>query len=208
MNVQEVSLDIKESLGYLVNECNPPNIQKYMDSFDEDTQSHKDFVTSMALYHIPGMKILQRRKQKNSKVLYIACAFGVGVALVKELGYDVKGIDINESYVQECTTRGLDVSVGDACSILFPDESFDVTISKDFLRWDYIDYDTIIKSLVEQHRVLKDEGVAIAYSISLGDSAKDGRLHAEKLESLPFDALKRYTLNIGELVCFVDVFEK
>ena len=166
-------------------------------------------------FHVSGADVLARER-KEGDALYLACAFGHGVKLLEALGFDAKGIDIVSFYVGECRKRGLDVAVDDALELKFPDESFDVTVSKDFLRYDYISMDKILMCLYEQFRVLRKGGIAVAYSMlhdspgsNLFTRTDSQKLPVSVIKSLPFRELRRYTIDYeGYVKRFVDVFEK
>ncbi|GAI94891.1 unnamed protein product, partial [marine sediment metagenome] len=166
MDITNTCLGINEHPAVLGWEYhNIAEIRKFQDSYPR-TWIGRDgnFLLSWrAGHHISGIEVLKKEK-KTGNALYIACAFGIGVKLMEYLGYDVKGIDIKPFYVKSCIKRGLDVSLDDAFDLQFPDDTFDITISRDFLRRDYIHENGIEFSLNEQHRVLKPGGIAINYS--------------------------------------------
>ncbi|MDO8677488.1 MAG: class I SAM-dependent methyltransferase [Acidobacteriota bacterium] len=60
-----------------------------------------------------------------SNVLDVGCGRGEFLALLKERGVASKGLDLNPEMVEACLARGLDVSTGDALTVLhgLPDES-------------------------------------------------------------------------------------
>ena len=67
------------------------------------------------------------KKYSAGTILDLGCATGNYSAALKELGYDVKGADVNPEYVRKSKERGIDAVVIDD-TVPFPDKSFDTVI--------------------------------------------------------------------------------
>lgn len=72
-------------------------------------------------------KLVERYFEPNARVLDLGCGVGRTTRRLDEFGFDVIGIDISEEMVREARSRfpELDVRVGDAANLDFPDGSFD-----------------------------------------------------------------------------------
>ncbi len=63
---------------------------------------------------------------KNGKVLDVGCGNGRYLDGMKKLGWNVKGVEFNESAVAVCNLSQLDVHHGDLASAKLPNNTFDV----------------------------------------------------------------------------------
>ncbi len=179
--------------------------------------------------HFPLIPVLEK-EGKTGEVLNIACGYGLSVKILETLGFKVIRIDINDDYIIEGKKGGLDVQVMNAMALQFPDQSFDITASSDFLVPTYWDGGGILKQrsnaairmgLENKARVLKEGGIVICYTMIWGnettEKGKEGLYWAEQerldhslIKDLPFREHRRYKL-IGEGIPefnFVDVLEK
>lgn len=67
------------------------------------------------------------RKYASGSILDLGCATGNYSVILKSLGYDVKGADVNPEYVRRARERGIDTAVIDG-QVPFLDKSFDTVI--------------------------------------------------------------------------------
>ncbi len=99
---------------------------------------------------------------KNASILYAASSYGLGMELIRAAGYEnIRGIDLDQRAVDFCKSQGLSANVMDAARTNFPDGSFDMVVSRDFVAPGYLSYDKVITVLNEHHRVLKPGGFAV-----------------------------------------------
>ena len=63
--------------------------------------------------------------------------------------------------VDFCVSQGLHANVMDAVQTSFPDNSFDIVVSRDFVCSTYLPSRKIVEHLDEQHRLLKPGGFAV-----------------------------------------------
>ncbi len=93
-----------------------------------------------------GMKNIQRKltlellslmKIKGERFIDLGCGYGFSSELLKELGYEVVGIDISEKMVEHTREKGIKAVKGDFCELkkYFAEEEFDNGISISSLQW-------------------------------------------------------------------------
>jgi SAM-dependent methyltransferase len=210
MGIEEIDLNIDKTTWELEQDCPGfKSFNEFYESYPKSMLDFNDFTSSCSLDdHLSALEVL-KRENRAGKLLYVACAFGFGIKTIQSLGFEIKGVDVEKRYVSECVNRGLDVEVGTAFDLQFPDCTFDVVISKDFLRRDYLFSQGIRNGLFEQLRVVKKGGIAVNYSmLSNADFGFGDRLKQYEFENLPFSALRRYSVNFSNQTRYVDVFEK
>ncbi len=72
-----------------------------------------------------ALKILKGRT--DSKILYLACSYGLGMRLLADAGYvNTEGIDCDKKAVDFCNSQGLKARFGDATETGFDGGSFDM----------------------------------------------------------------------------------
>ena len=105
--------------------------------------------------------IRQSTPSVESRVLEIGCSGGVLLQQLAGSGYaNVYGIDISEAAVNAAHARGLEnVSVFDASTLPFPDESFDLVVASDVLEH----IEKAIGALRDWRRVLAPAGKLIVF---------------------------------------------
>tara|TARA_Y100000310_G_C20544110_1_gene744759 strand:- start:302 stop:1093 length:792 start_codon:yes stop_codon:yes gene_type:complete len=104
-----------------------------------------------------GAELVEMIKRDNawrSSVLDIGCSKGSALKSLKEVGFDVYGIDIADIAIQGCHKRGLsNCKVASCANIEFNDNVFDVVMSSDV--FEHIDKDELELSAKEIYRVMK-----------------------------------------------------
>lgn len=91
------------------------------------------FRDTTTLYHsmpenaVAKQLIAFTRKYAGKKILDMGCATGNYSVVLKNMGYDVKGADVNPAYVHRARERGIDAVQIDN-GVPFPDKSFDTVI--------------------------------------------------------------------------------
>jgi len=76
-------------------------------------------------------------KEKRGKVIDLGCGFGFSSEILKELGFEVVGIDVSEKMVKYTRSKGIETIVGDFRELekYFGKDSFDYGISISSLQW-------------------------------------------------------------------------
>ncbi len=103
----------------------------YYDEFSERYDKHRGG-REPGGYHdlVDAMEIdLCRRYAEGRDVLEVGCGTGLLLARIAEFSRSAKGIDLSPGMLERARERGLDVTVGSATELPYPDASFDVTCS-------------------------------------------------------------------------------
>lgn len=87
----------------------------------------------------------------------VGCGPGGNATVLRDLGWQVTGIEYTETGAAIARTRGLDVVRGDARRLPFPDASVDLVMSTDV--WEHIEDDEAVAA--ETARVLRRGGRAL-----------------------------------------------
>lgn len=100
-----------------------------------------------------------RNKEKSKiKILDIGCGSGMITKKIKDLGYEVEGLDFSEEAINRAVANGINASVCNLDEgIKRPDSSYDVIWAGDIIEHVF-DPIGLIKEL---HRILKKDGVLI-----------------------------------------------
>ena len=91
------------------------------------------FRDTTTLYHsmpedaVAKQLIAFTKKHAGQRILDMGCATGNYSVILKTMGYDVKGADVNPAYVKRARERGIETVQIDN-GIPFPDKSFDTVI--------------------------------------------------------------------------------
>ena len=134
---------------------------------------------------------------KNPKVLDIGCSIGASVEAGKRLGWDSYGVDVSQTAVDFCVSKGLDCLKIDEHRLPFEDNSFDVLTS-----WHVIEHvDDVNVTLAEWFRVLRPGGILV---LETPDSQclKARRLGSDYQTFWPFDHL--YTFTRSNMCSFLE----
>jgi SAM-dependent methyltransferase len=104
-----------------------------------------------------GRRALVRRLMKGvpaGRALDVGPGPGGNAAVLRDLGWQVTGVELTEVGAQLCAARGLDVVRGDATLLPVADRSVDLVMSTDV--WEHIeDHESVA---AESHRVLRPGG--------------------------------------------------
>ena len=97
----------------------------------------------------------------SSPILDVGCGRGEWLELLRESGYIAKGIDINRVMIEECQSRGLDVTQSDVIAYLrsLPDASLGAVVGFHII--EHLPFEVLIKLFDETIRVLQPGGITI-----------------------------------------------
>ncbi|HWQ67647.1 MAG TPA: methyltransferase domain-containing protein [Methanospirillum sp.] len=113
-------------------------------------------------------KFLKQEIGENPKtILDVGCGTGSIALILSALGHDVSGIDLSEGMLSVCEKkaafRGLpiQIQIGDAEALPFPDHSFDIITSR-WVLWTLLRPEV---AMSEWKRVLKPGGKILAFDV-------------------------------------------
>ena len=136
-------------------------VQKYLKAL-QDAKPLSD--STIPEIHKPALYAVMRLlgDAKTASILYVASSYGLGMKMISEAGYrNIRGIDVDKMAVDFCVSQGLHANVMDAAQTSFPDNSFDIVVSRDFVAPTYWPQERLTTFLNEQHRILKPGGFAV-----------------------------------------------
>lgn len=92
----------------------------------------------------------------DARILDIGTSTGTNLRMLRDLGFtSYEGLDRSDEAVRWCAEKGYGkVTVGDVCSLPFPDQTFDLILATDII--EHVDDD--VAALREIHRALKPVG--------------------------------------------------
>lgn len=105
-----------------------------------------------------GRRAMVRRELGDltpGRALDVGCGMGGNTAVLRDLGWDVTGLDYSPVALEAAHARGLALVRGDARRLPFDDGTFDLVISTD--AWEHVEQDDAVAA--EAHRVLRPGGV-------------------------------------------------
>jgi 2-polyprenyl-3-methyl-5-hydroxy-6-metoxy-1,4-benzoquinol methylase len=89
-------------------------------------------ILALALYLYPGgradadFSVMHLPAALRGRLLDVGCGSGVLLERMRGLGWEVEGVDVDASAVENARRKGLNVQLGDLEGSQFPDGSFDV----------------------------------------------------------------------------------
>ncbi|ASJ12584.1 class I SAM-dependent methyltransferase [Thermococcus thioreducens] len=113
--------------------------------------------TGMYIDRIEKWLVFSMLQSKSGKALDLGCGTGNYTLELKKRGFDVIGLDASEGMLGVARSKGLNCIKGDAYSLPFPDESFDLVLS--VTMFEFIYEPEIV--VAEISRVLKPGGEVI-----------------------------------------------
>jgi SAM-dependent methyltransferase len=94
----------------------------------------------------------------RARVLDVGCGNGESLSLMRRLGWEVEGVDVDPMAVAIARAKGISVHLGDVASVAYPDDSFDAIFMSHVLEHVH----DPINLLRECRRILKVGGRLVA----------------------------------------------
>jgi ubiquinone/menaquinone biosynthesis C-methylase UbiE len=136
---------------------------EYYTGHDRGTREYFDEIEHRRYrFHYHLAELFDSLKGSHGRLLEVGCGIGVDSIQLAKCGFDVTAVDLTENALEVAreyaALRGvsIDFRLGNAESLDFPDESFDVVYSFGVLHHT----PDIKKSVAEVHRVLRPGGTA------------------------------------------------
>ena len=150
-----------------------------------------------------GRRALVRRLVRGlptGRALDVGCGSAGNTAVLRDLGWQVTGLEYSPAAASLAHARDLPVVRGDARLLPFPDESFDLVMSTDM--WEHIEEDDVVAA--EAARVLRPGGrllVAVPAGMDLWSGHDVALGHVRRYDRAGLTALVR---SVGLEVVAVD----
>jgi ubiquinone/menaquinone biosynthesis C-methylase UbiE len=138
----------------------PADNREYYDAFAARYEAHRGGRPGAAYHDL--LDELEsgfvQRFAAGKDVLEVGCGTGLVLERIAGFARSARGIDISPNMLEQARARGLDVALGDATALPFPDATFDVACSFKVLAH-VRDIDT---ALAEMARVVRPGGFVLA----------------------------------------------
>lgn len=134
--------------------------RRYYDAFSENYEAHRG-ENDPGGYHdlLDELETdFVRRYGEGREVLEVGCGTGLILRRIREFAKVARGVDLSPGMLEKARQRGLDVVLGSATELPFPDQSFDVTCSFKVLAH----VPEIERALAEMVRVTRVGGTVLA----------------------------------------------
>jgi ubiquinone/menaquinone biosynthesis C-methylase UbiE len=133
----------------------------------EEQNNNKKFSEDIESFKVSYLRECEKHlaeKYMKGKILVLGCGAGRTLRPLKNMGFDLVGVDINEDMVAEAKKQNPDLKIyrGDASHLDFKDRTFD-TVFFPFHGIDYVHPDIYV-AVKEIERVLKPGGIFIMSS--------------------------------------------
>lgn len=129
-------------------------------AFEERYYAPREVITALRKQYLPFVRPLTDIYQ-NAKVFDIGCGRGEWLCLMKEMGFEVLGVDLDAGMLQDCWDRNLAVKKEDAVVYLRTLKSESQVVISAFHVVEHISFDDLTTIVVESLRVLKPGGLLI-----------------------------------------------
>ena len=129
-------------------------------AFEERHYAPREVITELRKQYLPFVAPL-KDIYENSKVFDIGCGRGEWLCLMKEMGFEVLGVDLDAGMLQDCWDRNLPVEKGDAVAFLKTLESDSQVVISAFHVVEHISFDELRTVVIESLRILKPGGLLL-----------------------------------------------
>lgn len=129
-------------------------------AFEERHYAPREVITELRKQYLPFVVPL-KDIYENSKVFDIGCGRGEWLCLMKEMGFEVLGVDLDAGMLQDCWDRNLPVEKGDAVAYLKTLESDSRVVVSAFHVVEHISFDELRTVVIESLRILKPGGLLL-----------------------------------------------
>ena len=136
------------------------NMDNFYRVFQENFRGSRDSITSRFRIYLPFLNPLVKY-YSPVKAIDLGCGRGEWMELIRDYGFEVQGIDIDDAMLESCRERGLNVHTQDALDFLkgLPAES-QVVVSG-FHIAEHIPFDDLKALVKEAMRILSPGGLLI-----------------------------------------------
>ena len=129
-------------------------------AFEDLHRGSRELIKGRQRVYAPFIVPLQKQ-YGHVPAIDLGCGRGEWLELLTETGFDAQGVDLDDGMLEDCRTRGLKVTTGDAIAALraLPDSS--QAVVSGFHLVEHIPFDMVQELVAQALRVLKPAGVLI-----------------------------------------------
>ncbi len=129
-------------------------------AFEDLHRGSRELIKGRQRVYAPFIAPLQKH-YGHVPAIDLGCGRGEWLELLTEAGFDAQGVDLDDGMLEECRTRGLKVTTGDAIAALraLPDSS--QAVVSGFHLVEHIPFEMVQELVAQALRVLKPAGVLI-----------------------------------------------
>lgn len=131
----------------------------FYSAFEEVFRGTREDIKSRVGIYLPIIK--DSLESNDDIVVDLGCGRGEWLELIKDSGYKIMGVDLNDVQLKKCNDLGLSVVNCDALQYLRMLESNSVSAITGFQILEHLAFDKLIILMEECYRVLKINGVII-----------------------------------------------
>lgn len=129
-------------------------------AFEDAHRGSRESVKSRLMNYLPALKALQA-EHPNPKAMDIGCGRGEWLELLRDIGFEATGVDLDQGMLAVSLEHGLDVRHEDGLTALKGQHSDSFSMISMFHLVEHVEFDVMLNMLVEAGRVLKPGGVLL-----------------------------------------------
>ena len=133
---------------------------EFYKAFEDCQRGSEDEIKNRLTYYIPYVE-QAIRNQETEYILDLGCGRGEWLELLKEHHYTAKGVDMNETMVNCCIEKGLNVTCEDAISYLKKLPDCSVKMITGFQLGEHLRAGVLEQLVEEAYRVLQFHGILL-----------------------------------------------
>jgi SAM-dependent methyltransferase len=129
-------------------------------AFEGKYRGSRELIKARQTVYKPFIKSVKTNKE-NLRALDLGCGRGEWLELLGEWGIQAKGVDLDPVMLQDCTQRGLNVSQGNALSVLEELPPASIDIISGFHIAEHLKFSDLINLVKHAFRTLSPGGILI-----------------------------------------------
>ena len=130
-------------------------------AFEDYFRGSEETIRDRLNYYIPVLAKKLPVTDEPSRAMDIGCGRGEWMGLLREQGYAVNGVDLNERNVARCREKGLNVTLADGIQWLRQTESKSIRLISSFHVIEHLTLSQLNSLLIEALRCLEPGGMII-----------------------------------------------
>ncbi|QTP58886.1 methyltransferase domain-containing protein [Billgrantia antri] len=129
-------------------------------ALEDEFRGERDEIKSRLEVYLPFINIL-KKIHPDAKALDLGCGRGEWLELLRDNGFSVQGVDLDEDMLAACRERGFQVEIADAIDFLSGMNNESASVISAFHVVEHISFDKLQTLVEESLRVLQPGGLLI-----------------------------------------------